>query len=418
MVVQQSTPRWRGFVLVVGLLAARCVWVVAYNQHLVLSAKLGFHVRTMLITAIYRKSLVLSGRSRLRFSSGRIMNMMSTDVKQLDLLARELVYMLFVPGVIAASLGLLIGLYGVSALTVVAVLVSYALLQPVTARYTRQWRGQAVILTDERIHTLQETLAGIRVVKMFAWEDALLDKINQLRTAELRLVRLYLLLVVIVDAYSSVVGILAVITMFITHVATGGTLVAADVFSAVAIVASVIYMPIVRCPRIVSAAVSAWVSIKRINEFLCADELSSLPPIDPDASHAIHVAGGTFTWPSDGEAQGLKPFILRNVDLALPRGQLVGVCGAVGSGKSSLCEALLGEMQCIHGEVRFGGRLGYCPQKPWIMNATLRDNILFGLPFDEERYWEIIRCCALEADIDSFPGTPSPSLFLLAGWLG
>ncbi|KAF9914155.1 hypothetical protein BX616_008850 [Lobosporangium transversale] len=96
-------------------------------------------------------------------------------------------------------------------------------------------------------------------------------------------------------------------------------------------------------------------------------------------------------------------FSLKDIDLKIPRGQLVAIVGAVGSGKSSLLNALVGEMRKISGSMEYGGSIGYCPQTAWIQNATVKDNILFGLPLDEERYQRVIKDCALERDIQILP---------------
>ncbi|KAG0329331.1 hypothetical protein BG000_000100 [Podila horticola] len=96
-------------------------------------------------------------------------------------------------------------------------------------------------------------------------------------------------------------------------------------------------------------------------------------------------------------------FALKNINLSIPRGQLVAIVGAVGSGKSSLLNALVGEMRKTSGRMEYGGTIGYCPQSAWIQNATVKDNILFGLPLDEDRYHRVIRDCALERDIQILP---------------
>ncbi|KAG0212661.1 hypothetical protein BGX28_005857 [Mortierella sp. GBA30] len=104
---------------------------------------------------------------------------------------------------------------------------------------------------------------------------------------------------------------------------------------------------------------------------------------------------------SDDKEKGT--FGLKNIDLKIPHGQLVAIVGAVGSGKSSLLNALVGEMRKTSGTMEYGGTIGYCPQSAWIQNATVKDNILFGLPLDEVRYKNVIRDCALERDIQILP---------------
>uniref|UniRef100_A0A3Q2W9P5 ABC-type glutathione-S-conjugate transporter n=1 Tax=Haplochromis burtoni TaxID=8153 RepID=A0A3Q2W9P5_HAPBU len=85
-------------------------------------------------------------------------------------------------------------------------------------------------------------------------------------------------------------------------------------------------------------------------------------------------------------------------------GRLVAVVGAVGSGKSSLMSALLGEMHSTKGFINIRGSLAFVPQQAWIQNATLKDNILFGSPHEEERFKKVIQACALAPDLELLPG--------------
>ncbi|KAI3479513.1 hypothetical protein L1887_58424 [Cichorium endivia] len=116
--------------------------------------------------------------------------------------------------------------------------------------------------------------------------------------------------------------------------------------------------------------------------------------------------------PTVGEAQALEkveetaqePFSMSHINVTIPKGELVAIVGPVGSGKSSFLQACIGEMRQTGGSVQWGSeRVAYCSQSAWIQNATLRDNILFGQPFDEERYWEAVKVSELEADLAILP---------------
>ncbi|KAJ8487815.1 hypothetical protein ONZ45_g14189 [Pleurotus djamor] len=134
-------------------------------------------------------------------------------------------------------------------------------------------------------------------------------------------------------------------------------------------------------------------------------------PFDTDVNQtdAVVVKDATFEWeaPIGGNKDNLTrshhPFQIRSINLVIPRGALVGIVGSVGSGKSSLLQGILGEMRKLSGDVCFCGRVAYCPQVAWIQNATLRDNILFGQPFDEERYWQVIEDACLSTDLLLLP---------------
>ncbi|GAW10561.1 multidrug resistance-associated ABC transporter [Lentinula edodes] len=107
--------------------------------------------------------------------------------------------------------------------------------------------------------------------------------------------------------------------------------------------------------------------------------------------------------PNPSETLPDQPFELKDLDLTIRRGAFVAIVGRVGSGKSSILQALIGEMRKISGEVRFSGSMAYVPQNPWIRNATVRDNIMFGQPEDVRRLSDIIHACSLTHDLNSLP---------------
>lgn len=88
----------------------------------------------------------------------------------------------------------------------------------------------------------------------------------------------------------------------------------------------------------------------------------------------------------------------------MPRGSLVAIVGEVGSGKSSLLSAALGEMLKLEGSVNVVGSRAFVPQQAWIQNLTLKDNVLFGNELNQDRYAEVIGACALEKDLEMLPG--------------
>lgn len=96
--------------------------------------------------------------------------------------------------------------------------------------------------------------------------------------------------------------------------------------------------------------------------------------------------------------------MLKNINIQIESRKCVAVVGQVGSGKSSLISAFLGEMDKITGRVNTLGKIAYVPQQSWIQNATLQDNILFGKPMDKKRYEQVIHACALKPDLDILPG--------------
>ncbi|XP_070558765.1 ATP-binding cassette sub-family C member 9-like [Ptychodera flava] len=128
---------------------------------------------------------------------------------------------------------------------------------------------------------------------------------------------------------------------------------------------------------------------------------TTLKESDVPEDIALQITDGAFSWNPDGSED-----VLNNINIQICVGSLVMVIGLVGSGKSSLLSAILGEMTTTSGMVQFNRKknsVSYVPQKPWIQNATLRDNILFGEMFNHERYSAVIAACALQPDIDILP---------------
>jgi ATP-binding cassette, subfamily C (CFTR/MRP), member 1 len=300
--------------------------------------------------------------------------------------------------------------------------------------------------------------------------------LNKLRDKEIGYIRFLLVIRAGIVGVSMVIPVFASILTFVVFYLTGGELTADIIFPSLALF-NILRLPLMLLPMVIATLTDAHVSVKRIQEFLMAEQLDSLPKINPDSDSAINVVNGEFIWESappeelsndekkrnkkenrkskrsskingkdeknvnnhlevindkkkdvNGDGNGetssqssttltpidsaeqianattLTPYShLRNINLSIPRDKLVAVVGSVGSGKSSLLSALVGEMKKVHGEIEFGGSVGYCPQTAWIQNATLRDNIIFGTPFDKERYRQVIKACCLEPDLAILP---------------
>ncbi|KAL2916409.1 hypothetical protein HK105_204165 [Polyrhizophydium stewartii] len=303
-------------------------------------------------------------------------------------------------------------------------------------------RKEVAPITDRRVRLTQEGLQGIRVLKFFTWEKPFLQQIEDLRKKEVRLNLKKSLTVAFVSTLASALPSIAAALSFIIYSLTaGGNLDPALIFSSLAWF-SQLPDSLALIPRIFSVYADVTVAIKRIQELLLAPEIEAPATIDPAAKNAVEIVDGDFNWdtlpPSDENtdaAQDNKDFVvknkgdkkggageevelevaetvadsssldtprstLRNINLAIPRGKLVAVVGPVGSGKSSLLNALVGEMKHVKGSVTFSSRLGYASQQAWIQNASVKDNILFGQPLDQERYHAVIRDCSLEKDLE------------------
>ncbi|KAH7939133.1 hypothetical protein HPB52_007144 [Rhipicephalus sanguineus] len=152
---------------------------------------------------------------------------------------------------------------------------------------------------------------------------------------------------------------------------------------------------------------SFFVSLGRINKYLRSDEL------DPNAvqhdtnevndtclttGNPLVIKDASFAWEKHAQPA------LDDLNISVPTGALAAVVGSVGSGKSSMLSAFLGDMVKLKGSVNINGSVAYCPQQAWIQNASVKNNITFGQPFDRDRYEQVIEACALKQDLDILPG--------------
>lgn len=175
-------------------------------------------------------------------------------------------------------------------------------------------------------------------------------------------------------------------------------------------------MPFNMFPTALAQTIDAHVSMGRIQEYLLAEEEEEQRQIDKSQKDALTLVDARFTWESSvklDEAGGKThdiglsmsgegktnetnvPFHIKELNLAISRHELLAVVGTVGSGKTSLLAALAGDMRLTSGTVTQGGTMAYCPQYAWIQNATVRENILFGRPYDKPWYDRVVEACAL-----------------------
>ncbi|KAI9333757.1 hypothetical protein DFJ73DRAFT_799177 [Zopfochytrium polystomum] len=449
---QPAPDSRRAYALCAGLFLVQLVSAWTTHKYFEKGMVTGFRIRSALTSNLYLKCLRLSPRGRQKFSAGRIVNSMSTDTARMDRAAAFLHLVWSVPYLILVASALLVYNLGASALAGLAILLVFAPVQVFVMRRLSFIRDHSSSITDARVKITQEALLGVRVMKMYAWEHSFLDVIAGLRVKELKETRKLLLYRACIAAVTTVLPAIAAICTFVAYTQTGNTLTAPRVFSSLALF-NILRIPCLLIPIIATDLTDAKVSLDRLNSIMLADELDAPPPVSASATKtsgnpgdddgiAIRVAGAEFLWDvddtgvdvadaADGSGGGsgfLKAtgagadaslgsaaaaavaggrrdgrFYLRGLDLAVPRGALVAVVGAVGAGKSSLLNALVGEMKRTKGSVTIAGSVGYCPQTAWIQNSTLRDNILFNRPFDAARYTRTLHACALAHDLSLLP---------------
>ncbi|XP_073264847.1 ABC transporter C family member 12-like isoform X5 [Populus alba] len=196
------------------------------------------------------------------------------------------------------------------------------------------------------------------------------------------------------------IPVIVTLVSFGTFTFLGGDLTPAKAFTSLSLF-QVLRSPLNMLPSLLSQVVNANISLQRLEELFLAEERILAPNLPLKVGiPAISIENGNFLWDSKLE----KP-TLSDINLKIQVGSLVAIVGGTGEGKTSLISAMLGELPPMEdARVVIRGTVAYVPQVSWIFNATVRDNILFGLEYEPSRYMKAIDVTALQHDLDLLPG--------------
>ncbi|XP_030838922.1 ATP-binding cassette sub-family C member 9 isoform X2 [Strongylocentrotus purpuratus] len=477
-----------GFVLVV-VLFIQSIFQRLCNQHHYHSVIMeSAHCKAALQAAVYSKALRLSSYSMTggSMTMGQITNHMSVDATNILNSFQWIHYVWSIPYLVIGYLIILYFQLGVASLIGSTIFVLSIPLQTLIAKKTAQYQKGAMTCADGRLKQTNEMLQGIKLIKLYAWEDIFLSSIGHSRAAEIGQLVTQNIWKVILNGVSNSAPLLVMLTSYSLYTVLTEKPLTPDITFAALSVFNQLSLPLFLLPMIFTFHVNAVVSTRRLTAFFTAPEVeekddgrkketgdsfqvngtasfdassSEVPNtlvIDPKGKgsrsshkkahtetyrrlrdsdddlgsnqtslnqannraqdstrlHSPHedvlssdvvlkVTDGGFTW----DHTSTTP-ILSDIQLELPAGQLTMIVGQVGSGKSSLLSAILGEMSTLHGEVRWNRELStiaYAAQKAWLINASLKENIIFGNQFLPDRYEKVIKACCLQPDIDILP---------------
>ncbi|KDR82057.1 hypothetical protein GALMADRAFT_240518 [Galerina marginata CBS 339.88] len=357
---------------------------------------------------------------------GRMNNLISSDLQTISKASEFMQVFLAGPLMILLTIGFLYTVLGWSALVGFALLLVQMPFPILFSKWLQTAAKEVSKKSDDRVETVTETMSVIRMVKMFGWEKKMSDRINDKREVELNWVwwnKIYTL------GTMNFNFIIPAVTMCVTFAVYAlvmkRTLDAATVFSSIAlfdILRFRMWMLFMWVPMVIKGSVS----LQRISDFLneteLLDEFADGPEevndilLDFDNNRdKIGFRGATFSWSNEeGASSGAmtpskRRFKLHVTDeLIFKQGCVNLIVGSTGSGKTSLLMALLGEMHFIPSgpgawfNLPRAGGVAYAAQESWVMNATIKENIIFNEPFDEERYNKVIYQCALTRDLELF----------------
>uniref|UniRef100_A0A8C7KAB3 Canalicular multispecific organic anion transporter 2-like n=1 Tax=Oncorhynchus kisutch TaxID=8019 RepID=A0A8C7KAB3_ONCKI len=402
---QKEAPTWWGYALAFLMFFTAFLQTLILHQHFQYCFVTGMRLRTAIIGAIYRKSLIITNAAKRTSTVGEIVNLMSVDAQRFMDLTTFLNMLWSAPLQIILALYFLWQNLGPSVLAGVAVMILLIPLNAAIAVRTRAYQVEQMHYKDARIKLMNEILNGIKVLKLYAWENSFKEKVLEIRQKELNVLRKTAYLGALSTmAWTSAPFLVALMTFAVYVTVDKNNILDAEKAFVSLSLFNILRFPLNMLPQVISSVVQASVSLKRIQDFLSHEELDPESTVAFSISNngggvfSVTVVNGKFTWAKQ------DPPALHNINLMVPQSSLLAVVGHVGCGKSSLVSALLGEMEKLEGQISIRGSVAYVPQQAWIQNATLRDNILFGKAYNEQKYRSCLEACALTPDLEVLPG--------------
>jgi ATP-binding cassette, subfamily C (CFTR/MRP), member 1 len=396
------------------------------------------------------RELMYEKLTKLRYGQiayGRVLNIISTDTARLQMLGQ---YGHFV--IHSAAYLILIAIvctitFGPAVLVGLITMILFIPIQGRVGKILGQIRQKAAKVTDHRVSLMSEILKAMKLIKLYAWEDRFSSEINMIRGKETAKMQSAAVIV----ACNNVIGATSIFFVmaitFSVHVLLGNKLDAPSAFSVLALFNTARF-PLVVLALATRLVAEGRIGLKRMTELLNEDEMLEVEEMKIiDKTEIVVNIQGDFKWPStsadaalsvetkenangnikvkrdsnkqiDGLSVGKNSSnktlqfsasndsgTLKNIDLKVPNGALIGVAGPVGCGKSSLLiGAMLGHMDPeSNGQSILKGKVALCMQEAWIFNGTVKENILFGLTLKQDRYDEVLKACALTDDLKLLP---------------
>ncbi|XBW38433.1 hypothetical protein QEN19_004021 [Hanseniaspora menglaensis] len=426
-------PILNSFVLSLSMFLITVLATIFHNQFFIIIFEAGLSIRSSLMTMLYQKALVLSQGSRDKKTTGDILNMMSVDVLNIQ---RFFENSQSIVGVPLSFVIVMYTLYNLMGVAMLGGLVAMAIMIPVNSKLssiTSSLYEKNLKYKDMRSKLMTEILNSIKSIKLYGWEEPMLAKLRHIRN-DLEL-RNYLML----NLYNNViffcwtlVPLFVSVSSFIAYSKVTGEPLTADIIFPALALFDMLGEFIYAIPDIITEIIETKVSLNRLQEFLLFEETSDTFVINEGKSKdsnlpEVEIKDASFIWSVSTEKEESKDasdhsasendesttmgvkYALKNINFKAQKSSLTCIVGRVASGKTTLLKAILGSMNAISSDdaglkqpqvIHRFDSIAYCPQQPWIMNASIKDNIVFGYRYDEKIYQTTLKACQLLRDLE------------------
>ncbi|XP_046746888.1 ATP-binding cassette sub-family C member 4-like [Diprion similis] len=410
--------------------------VVFITHHTTLATQqIGMRVRVACCSIIYRKVLRLNLAAVSNTAAGQVANLISNDVARFDIAPMFLHYIWIMPLQVVLIGYVMWQSVGPAALVGIGTLILQTIpIQGYLSRLSAKFRSKIAVKTDNRVQLMSELISGIQVVKMYSWEKPFELIVSKVRALEMKLIgytsylRGFHLSIMIFSERVTLYLTLITFVLMGNYLTADVTFVLATLFNVLQLTCAIAF------PQAVIQSAETVVSLNRLTNFLLLDEVKAIEKSNHltfnngaalqlseksngkvpqhDQGISIELVNVAANW-----VYGQLPPTLCQVSMEVKSKSLTVLIGSVGSGKSSLLHLVLGELPLGAGSLTlYSGegsartrvankdiRISYTSQDPWLFSGSIRDNILLGQPYDEIRYQDVARVCALLKDFEQLP---------------
>lgn len=397
-------PIIRGAAIAVAMFAVSVGQTMALHQYFQRAFETGMRIKTALTASIYGKSLKLSNEGRASKSTGDIVNYMAVDTQRLQDLTQYGQQLWSAPYQIILCMASLYQLVGLSMLAGVGAMILMIPINGLIARMMKRLQKEQMKNKDSRTRLIAEIINNMKSIKLYAWGSAFMQKLNYVRNdQELKTLRKIGAAQSVANFTWSTTPFLVSCSTFTVFVLTSNEpLTTSIVFPALTLF-NLLTFPLAILPMVITSIIEASVAVGRLTAFFTAEELQPdaviiRGAVEENGDETISVKDGTFSWDRHSDRN-----VLEDINFTAAKGELTCIVGRVGAGKSSFLQALLGDLWKSRGQVEVHGQTAYVAQQTWVMNATVKENILFGHRYDPSFYEQTVKACALNEDFAQLP---------------
>lgn len=428
-----------------------------FNHFFLASQTIGVQAKSLLTKAALNKMFKASAYARHKYPNGKVTSFVTTDLSRVEFALSFQPFLAGFPAIMAICIVLLIVNVGAIGLVGIGVFFTSFFCCLFAFKFIIKMRIMANVLTDSRVTMMRELLNNMKMVKFYAWEDAYEKNIVDIRSKEIVKVKnMQVTRNFLIALAMSLPNIASLVTFLAMYKVNKGGRSPGNIFASLSLF-QVLSIQMFFLPIAISTGIDMILGLGRLQNLLEApeeqtDNISEMVPSPDFPSHvAFKMKNASFEWEdfeqkdvqeeeekkkvedakkknkkskkdtveeissksSDKSSSSIdkentaalekKSFNgFKNINLEINKGEFIMITGPIGTGKTSLLNAMAGFMKKIEGRVEINGDLLMCGY-PWIQNATVRDNIIFGSPYEKERYKEVVRVCSLQADLDILP---------------